>query len=59
MVTHSKVGVFQPNPKYAMGTTATGAPLSTVPKSVRAALANPNWHTAMQLEYDTLIVNKT
>jgi hypothetical protein len=42
MVTRLKAGVFRPNPKYVMATTATGRPLSPVPKSVHAALADPN-----------------
>jgi histone deacetylase 1/2 len=56
MVTRAKAGVFQPNPKYALASTT---PISPVPKFVRAALQDPNWRAAMQLEFDALEANKT
>jgi hypothetical protein len=33
--------------------------LSPVPQSYRAALADPNWRTAMEAEYSALLANKT
>jgi histone deacetylase 1/2 len=37
-------------------TTPTASP---IPSSVRAVLRDPNWRTAMQLEFDALLVNNT
>jgi hypothetical protein len=35
------------------------SPLSSVPTSVHAALADPSWRRAMEEEYDALITNNT
>jgi hypothetical protein len=59
MVTRAKAGLFFPNKKYAMAATASTDTLSPVPKSVWVVLADLNWRAAMQLEYDTLIANRT
>ena len=34
-------------------------PMSPLPRSVRDALSDPYWQSAMQAEYDTLIANDT
>jgi histone deacetylase 1/2 len=34
-------------------------PMSPLPRSVGDALTNPNWHSAMQTEFDALITNDT
>jgi hypothetical protein len=34
-------------------------PMSPLPRSVRDALADPNWRSAMQAEYDALMANDT
>ena len=52
----SRAGVFKPNPKYAMTTSAAISPL---PTSVQNALKDPNWRAAMQLEFDALQANRT
>lgn len=36
-----------------------GVTLSLVPRSYRAALADPNWRAAMEKEYSALIANNT
>uniref|UniRef100_A0ACD5Y5G8 Uncharacterized protein n=1 Tax=Avena sativa TaxID=4498 RepID=A0ACD5Y5G8_AVESA len=57
MLTRGKHGIFRPNPKYAhIATTTT---ISPVPKSVRTALRDPVWLTAMQEEFRALTANKT
>ena len=57
MVTRAQAGVFKPNPKYTLQTES--AATSPIPSSVRAALRHPNWHAAMQLEFDALQANNT
>jgi histone deacetylase 1/2 len=37
----------------------TVAPLSPIPKTYRAALADPNWRAAMEEEFTALQLNKT
>jgi hypothetical protein len=39
--------------------TFTASSLSPIPSSVRAALADPNWHAAMEDEYGALMSNGT
>lgn len=51
----AKVGIRLPNAKYANVATAPSAPLS----SVRSALRNPEWASAMRDEYEALISNST
>ena len=57
MVIRARTGVVKPNPKYALN--ASEQQLSLVPTSVRAALRDPNWRAAMQLEFDALQHNST
>ena len=61
MVTRSRVGTFKPNPRNAM--TLTSPPISStaspIPKSVRGALKDPNWHAAMATEFEALQKNRT
>jgi histone deacetylase 1/2 len=52
MVTHSKRGLRFP-------VLFEASTLSPVPRSYRAALADPNWRTAMEQEYSALIGNST
>jgi histone deacetylase 1/2 len=59
MVTRAQAGVFKPNPKYALQAEFAPYTPSPVPTSVRAALHDPNWHAAMQLEFDALLTNNT
>jgi hypothetical protein len=35
------------------------ASLSSIPRTYRATLADPNWHVAMEAEYSTLLTNDT
>ncbi|XP_066316158.1 uncharacterized mitochondrial protein AtMg00820-like [Miscanthus floridulus] len=57
MVTRACVGMFKPNPRYAA--TATTATISPILCTVNQALKDPNWHSAMQLEFDALFDNNT
>lgn len=52
MITRAKAGIFKPK---AFLTTHN----SLEPTTVSEALSDPKWKTAMQLEYDALIQNKT
>jgi hypothetical protein len=56
MITRARAGIHKPNPKYAL---AASGPLSPVPRSVRSALKDVNWYTAMKAEYDALLANQT
>jgi hypothetical protein len=56
MITRARAGIHKPNPKYAMAASAT---ISPIPRSVRAAIKDPNWYAAMQQEFDALKANKT
>lgn len=56
MITRARAGIHKPNPKYALAATGT---LSPVPRSVRSALKDDNWHAAMKAEYDALQANHT
>jgi len=51
MGTQARDRIHKPNPKYALA--ATGM-LSPMPRSVRSALKDDNWYTAMKAEYDAL-----
>jgi hypothetical protein len=57
------VGIFKPNPRYALASTSDQAPsateISPLPKSARAALKDPHWHAAMALELEALQKNRT
>jgi hypothetical protein len=56
MVTRARDGIYKPNQKYALAATGN---ISPVPRSVRSAVKDPNWHAAMQAEFDALQANKT
>lgn len=56
MVTRAKARVFKPNPKYALQIESAPSP---IPSSVQAALRDPNWRAAMQVEFDALQANNT
>jgi hypothetical protein len=58
MVTRAQRGTFKPNPKYAHLAT-TPPSVSPIPKTVRTALHDPSWLTAMQDEYRALMSNRT
>ncbi|XP_020199761.1 uncharacterized mitochondrial protein AtMg00820-like [Aegilops tauschii subsp. strangulata] len=61
MTTRAQAGKFLPNPKYADNLTATVADttISPIPRSVRSALQDPCWLSAMQVEYRALMENAT
>jgi hypothetical protein len=42
-----------------MPTLFQAAPLPPIPRTYRAALADPNWRVAMEAEYSTLLANNT
>ena len=52
MVTRAKRGIRLPALYHA-------APLSPIPRTYRAALADPNWRAAMEAEYSALLSNNT
>jgi hypothetical protein len=58
MTTWAKQGVWLPTDKLTLSAISS-SPLSPVPTSVRAALADSSWHRAMEEEYDALITNNT
>jgi hypothetical protein len=55
MSTRSKAGIAQPVDRLNLH----AVPMSPLPRCVRDALADPNWHSAMQAEYDALLANDT
>jgi hypothetical protein len=57
MITRAQKGIFRPNPKYTH--LATDTTVSPIPKTVRTALRDPLWLTAMQEEYRALMANNT
>jgi hypothetical protein len=61
MVTRAKAGIFKPNPRYAniTSTTAASSYISPLPRSIRAAVKDPNWLVAMQEEFAALVGNRT
>jgi hypothetical protein len=60
MVTHAQVGTFKPNPRYAnTASTAPVADFSPLPRSVHAAVRDPNWLAAMREEFAALVSNRT
>lgn len=61
MTTRAQAGKFLPNPKYADNLTATvtDTAISPIPRSVRSALQDPCWLSAMQVEYRALMENAT
>jgi hypothetical protein len=56
MVTRQAAGVLRPR---ALSATEVEPRLSPIPKSVREALADPNWRRAMEEEYKALLANRT
>lgn len=57
MRTRTKSSLFFPNPRYVV--LASTDTISPIPKSVRSALRDHNWLTAMQEEYRALMANQT
>ena len=55
MRTRGKAGIAQPVDHLNLHV----VPMSPLPRSVRDALLDPNWRSAMQAEYDALIANDT
>jgi hypothetical protein len=55
MVTRGKVGVHRPATCFNLH----AAPLSPIPSTYRAALANPHWRAAMEDEFAALLANNT
>uniref|UniRef100_A0A0E0E2C1 Reverse transcriptase Ty1/copia-type domain-containing protein n=1 Tax=Oryza meridionalis TaxID=40149 RepID=A0A0E0E2C1_9ORYZ len=55
MVTRAKAGVHRPVQPFNLH----AASLSPVPRTYRAALADPNWRAAMEEEYTALLANRT
>jgi hypothetical protein len=58
MTTRAKRGFQLPTDNLTLSATSS-SPLSSVPTSIRAALADLSWHRAMEEEYDALITNNT
>jgi histone deacetylase 1/2 len=55
MCTHGRASFAQAVDRLNLHVVA----VSPIPRFVRDALANPNWRSAMQVEYDALIANDT
>lgn len=53
MVTRSKSGIFRHKHPFV------GAVISSEPRSVKAALADPDWRLAMQNDFNALMRNNT
>lgn len=56
MVTHDQFRIFMPNRRYA---NLAADMISSVPHLARAALRDPHWTAAMQVELDALHANQT
>jgi hypothetical protein len=59
MMTRARTGIVKPNPQYAVTTdqaspSPASATTSPLPTSVRTALRDPNWHSAMEQEFHAL-----
>jgi hypothetical protein len=59
MVTRAKDGFRVLPDRLILAATTTSPTPSSIPSSVRAALADPNWHAAMEDEYRALMSNGT
>ncbi|XP_048335502.2 retrovirus-related Pol polyprotein from transposon RE2 isoform X1 [Ziziphus jujuba] len=64
MITRSKNGIFKPNTSKILLTTKHPLPPTSlsqmvVPRTVKAALLDPQWKSAMELEYSALMKNNT
>jgi hypothetical protein len=55
MCTRGKSGITQPVDRLNLH----AVPMSQLSRSVRDALADPNWRSGMQVEYDALMANDT
>jgi hypothetical protein len=55
MHTRGKSGITHPVDRLNLH----DVPMSPLPRSVRDALADPNWRSAMQAKYDALMANDT
>lgn len=55
MITRGKAGIFRPVDRLNLH----AMPLSPVPRTFCAALADPHWHSAMEEEYNALLANHT
>jgi hypothetical protein len=55
MRTRGKANIAQPMDRLNLH----AMPMSPLPCSIRDALSDPNWHSAMQAEYDALLANDT
>jgi hypothetical protein len=55
MRTRGKAGFAQPVDRLNLHV----VPMSPLPRSIRDALSDPNWRSAMQAEYDALLANDT
>lgn len=64
MITRARAGVHHPNQRYAhdyvcVAAVAPPPDVSPLPRSVRDALRDPNWLSAMQEEFAALVGNNT
>jgi hypothetical protein len=59
MVTHAKAGFRMPREPLVLTAMTTTVPPFLILTSVHAALADPNWHVAMEEEYGALLSNGT
>jgi hypothetical protein len=59
MVTRVKHGFWLPHDQLTLIATTSSSLPSTIPTSVHAALADPNWRAAMEDEYGALMSNGT
>jgi hypothetical protein len=59
MVTHAKAGFWMPREPLVLTAMTTTVPPFPILTSVHAALADPNWHAAMEEEYGALLSNET
>jgi histone deacetylase 1/2 len=55
MRTRSKAGIAQPVDRLNLH----AVPMSPLPRSIRDALSDPHWRSAMQAKYDALLANDT
>lgn len=56
MTTRARVGIVKPNPRYAMVAVKSVYP---EPKSIKAALQDPGWKNAMQVEINNMVETGT
>jgi hypothetical protein len=58
MVTRAKAGFWVLSDRLVLAASTSPSTPSSIPTSVRAALADPNWHAAMEDEYGALMSNE-